>query len=95
MESCNIDVIVFGEGEVTLPKIIECMESKSDLFTVPGIAYKKESEIIRTKPETKKANLDDLPLINPDYLKLENYKHSVPYRCLVDEKALQYKKGWS
>jgi len=42
LEDANIDFAVIGEGEETLPELLNALENKADLSGVPGIAYRKE-----------------------------------------------------
>ena len=92
INTCPIDIIVFGEGDITLPKILSCIESKDDLDTVPGIAFKRGDKVVVTEKEKQYAVMDDLPVINPEGFKLDKYKTSVPYRFLVDERAIRFKE---
>jgi len=56
-----IDMAVFSEGEQTLLELVQAIESKSDLESISGIAFRKGKEIIvnQKRPFLK---MDDLPL---------------------------------
>jgi radical SAM superfamily enzyme YgiQ (UPF0313 family) len=90
INSCPIDIIVLGEGEITLPKIVNCIESNGELADVPGIVFKKEDELVVTKKE-KLISLDILPDLNIKNFKIELYDTNVPESFLVDEKARSLK----
>ncbi len=55
----HIDVIVRGEGEATLPKLIAAIEHNQDLANVDGIAFRRTNEIVETLPALAIADLDD------------------------------------
>ena len=42
------DIVVIYEAEITLPKVIECLETRGDLSGINGIIYKRDDEVIRT-----------------------------------------------
>src|SRR5512136_2364558 len=44
------DYVVIGEGEDSLPKLIEALNGKEDPETVKGIAYKKDGKVVFTLP---------------------------------------------
>jgi radical SAM superfamily enzyme YgiQ (UPF0313 family) len=57
-----VDSAVIGEGEVTYPALVECVEGDGDLSAVLGIAYRREDCIIVTAPRPL---LPDLNLSPP------------------------------
>jgi radical SAM superfamily enzyme YgiQ (UPF0313 family) len=62
-----IDALVLGEGEETLPKLIQAFEDKRDFSTVRGIAYINGSNKIKmTPPRPEITELDEIPLPNYD-----------------------------
>jgi len=60
----EIDVIVLGEGERTLPLLLDCLSEKNSrgLQHIQGIAYRHEGKIIDTGRPDPIENLDDLPI---------------------------------
>ena len=54
----QIDIVVRGEGEATVAKLLTALEHKSDLEGVRGIAYRKGKEIIETPPAIMIQDLD-------------------------------------
>lgn len=67
-----VDYIVCGEGEVTLQALLTALEEGSDVATVPGIAFRRDGQVIKTAKRCFRESLDDLPaawdLIHwPDY----------------------------
>ncbi len=54
----QIDVIVRGEGEATVPKLIVAIENNQDLASVNGIAFHCNGQIIETRPAQMIEDLD-------------------------------------
>ncbi|NPV61796.1 MAG: TIGR04013 family B12-binding domain/radical SAM domain-containing protein [Methanotrichaceae archaeon] len=54
------DVVVLGEGEATLPHLIDALAEGRDLETVPGIAFKRGGEVVVT-PHREPVDLDLYP----------------------------------
>ena len=54
----QIDLIVRGEGEATVPKLISAMENNKDLINVDGIAFRHQDRIIETPPAQMIEDLD-------------------------------------
>jgi radical SAM superfamily enzyme YgiQ (UPF0313 family) len=92
LNSCPVDIVVFGEGEVTIPKIVSCIEANDSLDAVPGIAFKKDNEVFLTEREKQYAVMDDLPLVNPESFKLDKYNSKINAICLIDENAIRFKE---
>lgn len=54
----QIDVIVRGEGEATVPKLIAAIEDGDDLSKVEGIAFDFNGQIVETSPAPMIQDLD-------------------------------------
>ena len=75
-----VDIIVPGEGEVTLPELAHFIESKKDISACPGIYFMKNKEVVCTKKKEMACNLDFLPFMDFSDLPLSDYddpRHSV------------------
>jgi anaerobic magnesium-protoporphyrin IX monomethyl ester cyclase len=57
----SVDYIVMGEGEITMPDLLACHNSKGDLTKVPGIAYWSEARAVST---ARRPYIDDLDSID-------------------------------
>ncbi len=62
----SIDIVVFGEGDVTLQEIVQ----GKPLNSIKGLAYKIKDKIVKNSPQPLIENLDSLPmpawnLLNP------------------------------
>lgn len=58
IEESQIDVIVRGEGEATLPKLVKALENDTNLETVEGIAFRCQDQVKVTPPAPMIQNLD-------------------------------------
>ncbi len=69
----EIDVIVRGEGEKTIVDLLKAWEVTDDLETVPGIAWRRDGEILSNRPQPAIQNLD---LYRPGWelLDFSNYR---------------------
>jgi radical SAM superfamily enzyme YgiQ (UPF0313 family) len=61
----GIDFVVLGEGEETIKDLLHILETKKDVQSVRGIAYRKDGHVIRTECRMPITDFDVLPL--PDY----------------------------
>jgi radical SAM superfamily enzyme YgiQ (UPF0313 family) len=59
-------VAVLGEGELTLPDLLDAFETGRDLATVAGIAYVKDGRVTKTACRPLVEDLDSLPLPRHD-----------------------------
>jgi radical SAM superfamily enzyme YgiQ (UPF0313 family) len=57
----DVDVIVIGEGERTLPELIAALEEGRDLDDVAGLIYRRDGQQIATPRRELLKNLDDSP----------------------------------
>jgi tRNA A37 methylthiotransferase MiaB len=61
----GVDVVVIGEGELTLTDLLDAHEPYS-LRNIEGIVYRDDSgELIRTRPRARLENLDRIPSAIP------------------------------
>jgi len=68
------DVVIKGEGEITLKEVIDAKKAKHDLIDVAGVIYKENNRIIQTKPRPVLKDLDVLPLPAWDLIDVDAYK---------------------
>jgi len=55
-----VDYCVLGEGELTLPELLEVHRGRGDLSSVAGIAYMRDGKVKRTAPRAFISDLDTL-----------------------------------
>lgn len=68
----DIDYVIVGPGEITFKELIASLENGSDLTNVPGLAFKREGELIKTGLR-KPVNPNDLPKYPYHQLDVEKY----------------------
>jgi len=68
-----IDVVVIGEGEITIKELVKAIESKKDLSTINGIAFKKNGKVIITPERELIKDIDSIPLPRWDLFPLKIY----------------------
>lgn len=73
----EFDIAVVGEGEYTIIDLVNALESKRDLKTVKGIAYRHNSKIYQNEMRPLVEKLDDLPF--PARSLLPNKKYFYPF----------------
>ena len=66
----NIDIVVFGEGEITLKEVLDNL---NNLDNIDGIAYKKNNKTIVNKPRELIRDLNILPIPFRDVKLYKNY----------------------
>jgi radical SAM superfamily enzyme YgiQ (UPF0313 family) len=69
-----IDAIVIGEGERTLVELARAVAEDKDIHQVPGIAFADGDVVVKTPPQSRIENLDDLPLPARELLPMARYR---------------------
>ena len=73
----NVDLVVMGEGEITIREVLERFQKNTDFIGVSGIVHRLNGELVWEEPR-KPANMDDLPRPARDLikegLKIMNYE---------------------
>lgn len=78
LEDPHINYVVLGEGEKTLPELMEAVVLKTkDINNVRGIVFKKDGQLVRTAPRELISNLDELPFPGWDLVDVRKY-YSLP-----------------
>jgi len=105
-ECPHIDLVVRGEGEITLKEILERIEKGREFYDVAGITYRKRELVKENPPRPLISNLDDLPYPAYDLLPMEKYvvegirfaaimtSRGCPYNCVFCSSSLQFGKKW-
>ncbi|PQJ79342.1 B12-binding domain-containing radical SAM protein [Polaribacter porphyrae] len=68
------DIIIKGEGEITLLETITAIQDNKPLTEVDGIIFKDDDKIIKNKARTVLKNLDELPQPAWDLIDINQYK---------------------
>lgn len=78
-EISELDLVIKGEGEITMLELARALENYSGLEQVKGLYFRKNKEITATPPRELIANLDSLPWPAREKFPLEKYKTHPPY----------------
>ncbi len=57
-----VDYCVLGEGELTMPELLDAHRNGGDMAKVPGIAFMRDGRVVRTSP---RSFIEDLDLLSP------------------------------
>lgn len=101
LKDINVDFLVLGEGERTVPELIDAIISGSNVSLVKGIAFRTNGKIKRTPPREYIQNLDDLDFPRWDTIDLKKYfglprfmpftpKGSTPYMPLMTSRGCPF-----
>ncbi len=60
----QIDIIVRGEGEITLVEVLKALENKNPFSEVQGITFRENDQIIRNPDRPFIKDLDQLPFLD-------------------------------
>ncbi len=67
------DVIVIGEGDMTIVNLLDAFENKRSFSSVNGIAYLDDGRLVLTKPQELVKNLDSISLPAWDLFPMDYY----------------------
>ncbi len=70
----SVDIVVLGEGEVTIVELAGCLAEKENLDQIKGIAYKKNGRIYRNLPRPRVKTLDEFKFPAYDAFDINQYK---------------------
>lgn len=74
LESGLVDFIVLGEGDITFPELVRCIETGCGLESCKGIIYRDGKEFKRTPQRPLLKDLNSLPFLDFSELPLEKYQ---------------------
>jgi len=73
----NVDIVVRGEGEITLFELVKAIESGSGLNSVLGITYRDNGNIVSTQNRPLTTDLDSLPLPSRHLIPISKYRPQI------------------
>jgi len=73
LKKTSADVIVIGEGDMTIVNLLDAFENKKSLSSVNGIAYLDDGRLVLTKPQELIKDLDSLPYPAWDLFPMDYY----------------------
>ena len=74
IKKSGCDAIGMGEGEVTIPKLLEALEYNKSLETVPGLAWMENGKLKKTPRAPLIHDLDSLPMIPYEKFPMNYYR---------------------
>ncbi len=104
IESDLVDIVIKGEGEIALLKVIQRLEKNEELDGICGLAYKKDGNIINT-PYTQPINLNEIGDLPYELIDMGKYPNiydkfdyisskGCPHQCTFCSDAANYKQSW-
>ncbi len=93
----EIDIIVRGEGEETIVKLLRALENKQSLDDVPGISYRQNGKVDSTPAGLTTIDLDSLPFLAYHLLPWQKYKphpphgRALPFAAIITSRGCPYK----
>lgn len=73
LKNTSIDIVVQGEGDITISELLDCLENKGELKNSAGIYYKVGDSCVYTGARGLIRNLDTLPYPAFDLIDLNRY----------------------
>jgi len=77
----SVDMVVIGEGDQTLPELINKLEASRDLDSCPGVIFKKDGRIVNCGMRLPIMDLDSLPF--PDFSDFSLSSYDKPYQLPI------------
>ena len=74
LEEPSIDIVVRGEGDVTVGELLACLEDSGSLERVKGISFKRDGRIIHNPDRPFVDELDSLPFPAWHLFEMERYR---------------------
>lgn len=94
------DVVILGEGEITLKALIEKLDAGGDVHEVAGVAFNTYLGIKITSMRPVLRNIDELPFPEWDLIDMDAYKqvwlskHKDIYLNVATTRGCPYKCNW-
>ena len=105
-ENPNLDAVVCGEGDITVPELVNAWES-GEPTKVKGIVFRENGRIVRNPPRPLIDDLDSLPYPARHLLPMDRYRlfetfkiatmvssRGCPYGCHYCSVSAIYGKKW-
>ena len=75
LEKTGADFCIAGEGEIALPKLLDCLENGKDYSKIPGLVYGEKGNVVNNGL-AEITPLDTIPLPNWDKFPMDYYNYS-------------------
>ncbi|HLD42431.1 MAG TPA: radical SAM protein [Candidatus Nanoarchaeia archaeon] len=94
LSNANVDVLLRGEGELSLLELMKALEGGGDLRSIKGIGFMENGRMILTPPMPLITNIDELPFPAYDLLPINNYtspySRRKPFMAMVRTRGCPY-----
>jgi len=82
----DVDIVVLGEGDVTIVDLLTNINNGESLALVQGIWYKENGKIFKTPDRPVINNIDEIPFPNWDLFEIERYLEKSKLNIPVSER---------
>lgn len=79
LRATQADVVVVGEGELTMVDLVNCKAENGDLVAVQGIAYRLRDDVFQNPRRAPLIDLDRLPMPAWELFPMETYTTCLVY----------------
>jgi len=93
LKKTNADVIVIGEGDITVVNLLDALENKKNLSSVNGIAYLDGERLVLTKRQELIKDLGSIPFPAWDLFPIDYYALMRLQRIKNSERAFPVLSG--
>lgn len=84
-----VDIVVPGEGELTICEMVKFIENGRDISQCPGLSFKKDGKIVNSSERAFIQNLDILPFLDFSDMPLTNYDDSTHIPFMASRGCIQ------
>lgn len=101
LKNKNVDFAILGEGEITLKKLLETIETGKELSDIEGVSFKVDGHLTVYPRKIYQENLDNIPFPYWDILPLEKYYRinnphgnpakRIPYLPMITSRGCPFK----
>ena len=93
----EVDIVVCGEGEITIVELLKALDTGKDLADIKGISFRNDNnEVTSTPPQALIPNLDEIPNYKdftwdeyPEYL--FGYSERIPALSIMSSRGCPFK----
>ncbi len=79
----HVDYLVLGEGELSFPKLVACLENEMLPLDVSGVVFQKDNKIVNTGNPEFITDLDSIPFPARDLTPFEKYSSLLAKRSPI------------
>jgi len=92
----EIDIVVRGEGEETIIRLLRALEFEQPLGEIPGISYRANGAMVGSSTASTYVNLDSLPFLAYHLLPQREYRphpphgRALPFAAIITSRGCPY-----